>query len=103
MNSLIENGFCRKKNCFGEPYWQVHKVVSFLFSGSQIIQALENSVSQYPKLEGRFAQIAGCSYAFDPTAPTGSRIDPTLVKIQGEYIEMDRVGTFIVLINIIVC
>jgi len=56
-------------------------------SGSQLIEALENGVSQYPKLEGRFPQISGLRFAFDPSKPSGSRIDPKFVKVGDEYIQ----------------
>ena len=52
---------------------------------------MENSVSQYPKLEGRFPQVAGISFAFDPSMPPGSRIDPKFIKIGDEYMDVDQV------------
>ena len=42
-------------------------------SGAQLWQALENGVSGYPT-EGRFPQISGFRFAFDPSRPEGSRI-----------------------------
>jgi 5'-nucleotidase len=59
--------------------------------GYTLHQALENAVSQYPKLEGRFPQVAGLQFAFDPSKQPGNRIDPNLIKIQDEYLEMDKV------------
>lgn len=59
-------------------------------TGEQIWKALENSVSQYPKLEGRFPQVAGVSFAFDPSKPPGSRIDPKYIKIGDEFMEYDQ-------------
>ena len=56
------------------------------------MEALENGVSQYPKLEGRFPQVAGVNFAFDPDQPAGSRIDPEFVRIQGEYIDLKKVS-----------
>ena len=56
--------------------------------GAQIIAALENSVSQWPKLEGRFPQVSGINFAFDPNKPPGKRINSKLVKIGDEYIDM---------------
>ncbi|XP_041969066.1 snake venom 5'-nucleotidase isoform X2 [Aricia agestis] len=55
-------------------------------SGDVVLAALENSVSKYPSLEGRFPQVAGVSFAFDPTAPVGRRIDERVVKIGDEYL-----------------
>ncbi|XP_034243359.1 trifunctional nucleotide phosphoesterase protein YfkN isoform X2 [Thrips palmi] len=56
-------------------------------TGQVLLDALENSVSAYPKLEGRFPQVAGVSFAFDPSKPPGSRVDPELVRIGDEYLQ----------------
>lgn len=42
-------------------------------TGAKLWQALENGVSGWPS-EGRFPQIAGFKFSFDPTRPVGSRI-----------------------------
>ncbi|GLH01865.1 Protein 5NUC [Gryllus bimaculatus] len=59
-------------------------------TGQNILDALENGVSPYPKLEGRFPQVAGVSFAFDPTQSPGSRVDPQLVRIGDEYLVHDQ-------------
>jgi 5'-nucleotidase len=59
--------------------------------GKTLYEVLENSVSQYPKYEGRFLQVSGVQFAFDPRKPSGSRIDPKLIKIQDEYLNFDQV------------
>lgn len=56
-------------------------------TGDQLCQALENGVSQWPKLEGRFPQVSGITFAFDPSQPSGSRVDPNYVKIGDEYVD----------------
>eukprot|EP01103_Thecamoeba_quadrilineata_P018956 TRINITY_DN7495_c0_g1_i1.p1 TRINITY_DN7495_c0_g1~~TRINITY_DN7495_c0_g1_i1.p1 ORF type:complete len:555 (+),score=54.16 TRINITY_DN7495_c0_g1_i1:24-1667(+) len=43
-------------------------------SGSDVVKALENGVSQYPKFEGRWPQVSGISFEWDPSKPPGSRI-----------------------------
>lgn len=50
--------------------------------------ASENGVSGYPKLEGRFPQVAGISFAFDPNKPPYARVDPMLVRIGDEYLDL---------------
>lgn len=45
-------------------------------TGSQVIMALENGVSQWPKLEGRFPQVSGLKFKFDPSKPPGQRVLP---------------------------
>jgi len=62
--------------------------------GQQIIDALENGVSMYPTLEGRFPQVSGVTFGFDPTKLPGQRIDPRYVKVQGSYIELAKVTSF---------
>ena len=56
-------------------------------NGDQLYQALENGVSQWPKLEGRFPQVSGITFAFDPSKPPGSRINPDFVKVGNEYLD----------------
>lgn len=52
--------------------------------------ALENAVSSYPKLEGRFVQVAGVSFAFDPKQITLHRIDSRLVRIGDEWLNLEQ-------------
>lgn len=49
--------------------------------GSVLLAALENSVSQVPKTEGRFLQVAGIRFEFDSSKPAGSRIVRDTVKV----------------------
>ena len=46
----------------------------------------------YPKLEGRFPQVSGVTFAFDAEQAPGERVDPRFVKVQGEYLELERVS-----------
>lgn len=59
--------------------------------GSELLKALENSVSAYPKLEGRFPQVAGISFAFDPTKPPGNRVESNLVRIGDEWLNLQQI------------
>jgi len=69
----------------------MNMMVGCIVVGQQIIDALENGVSKYPMLEGRFPQVAGISFGFNPRKLPGQRIDPRRVKVQGSYIELDKV------------
>ncbi|CAH1640819.1 unnamed protein product [Spodoptera littoralis] len=60
-------------------------------TGEVILQVLENSVSKYPSLEGRFPQVAGVSFAFDPSKPAGQRVAEQVVKIGDEYLQKEQV------------
>ncbi len=57
--------------------------------GTQILLALENGVSQVEKGSGRFPQVSGMTFVFDPTAPAGSRVSEVMVG--GAPLELDRV------------
>eukprot|EP00095_Tigriopus_kingsejongensis_P003160 maker-scaffold791_size96783-snap-gene-0.28 protein:Tk03160 transcript:maker-scaffold791_size96783-snap-gene-0.28-mRNA-1 annotation:"5 -nucleotidase" len=67
----------------------IDQLVLVEVTGEQVLQCLENGVSQYPKLEGRFPQVSGISFAFDPKKPKGSRVDAQYVKIGDEYLKND--------------
>lgn len=64
--------------------------IVILVTGQQILEALENSVCKYPKTEGRFPQVSGISFGFDPEAEPGNRIEPNLVRIGDEYLVPDQ-------------
>ncbi|XP_069355858.1 snake venom 5'-nucleotidase isoform X1 [Maniola hyperantus] len=59
-------------------------------SGETVIKVLENAVSKYPSLEGRFPQVAGVSFAFDPSKPPGERVAQQVIKIGDEYLLKDQ-------------
>lgn len=64
-------------------------------SGRQLLEALENGVSRYPTLEGRFAQVAGVFFTFDPSLPPGQRIVKDSVKMEeGVRLEEDKVRIY---------
>ncbi len=66
----------------------IDQLVLVEVTGNQLLKCLENGVSQYPKLEGRFPQVSGISFAFDPEKPAGKRVDPAFVKIGDEYLDV---------------
>ncbi|XP_041771895.1 snake venom 5'-nucleotidase isoform X3 [Anopheles merus] len=65
-------------------------------TGKILHQALENSVSTYPKLEGRFPQIAGMSFVFDPTKKPGERVEPKLIRLGDEWLNLEQIYTLCV-------
>lgn len=60
-------------------------------SGQIIIDALENAVSAYPKLEGRFPQVSGISFVFDPLRPPYSRVIASLVQVADEWLDLNQI------------
>lgn len=54
-------------------------VVLLEVDGKTLQAALENGVSQVDKLSGRFPQVSGISYHFDPKAAVGHRVSSIMV------------------------
>lgn len=50
-------------------------VVLLRVTGQAIWDALENGVSTYPALEGRFPQVSGIEFEFDPSKDRGKRLN----------------------------
>jgi len=60
-------------------------------SGATLLKILENGVSGYPKLEGRFPQVSGLRFTFDATLEPGSRVVPgSVVMFDGEALAMEK-------------
>jgi hypothetical protein len=59
-------------------------------TGAQLLAALENGVSAYPKMEGRFPCVAGVRFVFDPQRPPGARIDAAVVRVDGQPLDLGR-------------
>ncbi len=59
-------------------------------TGEQIWQALENGVSLVERLAGRFPQVAGLRFVWDPNQPAGSRIVSVDVLSDGAWKPLDR-------------
>ena len=51
-----------------------NRVVKIEVTGDVLRAALENGVSQHEKTAGRFPQVSGIRYVFDPKQPAGSRL-----------------------------
>jgi hypothetical protein len=59
-------------------------------TGAQLLAALENGVSAWPAPEGRFLQVSGVAFAFDPSKPAGARVVPDSVRVSGQPLEPVR-------------
>ena len=58
------------------------------FSGRALLSALENSVSKLPAQEGRFCQVSGLEFAYDPMRKEGDRV--RWVRVRGEELDLER-------------
>ncbi|MCK5621763.1 MAG: 5'-nucleotidase C-terminal domain-containing protein, partial [Alphaproteobacteria bacterium] len=64
-------------------------------SGADVLAALENGVSQVEEKAGRFPQVSGLSFTYDPSAAAGSRV--VEVMIGGK--KLDKAKTYKVATN----
>ncbi|GHA17719.1 multifunctional 2',3'-cyclic-nucleotide 2'-phosphodiesterase/5'-nucleotidase/3'-nucleotidase [Devosia pacifica] len=68
-------------------------------SGADVIEALENGVSDIENGAGRFPQVAGLQYAFDIDQPAGERISDVMVDENGEWVAIDEDATYTIVTN----
>lgn len=61
---------------------------TFRVTGATVVAALENGVSQLEDGAGRFPQVSGLTYTFDPKAEPGARVSDVMVG--GAPIEIDK-------------
>ena len=57
---------------------------TFEVTGEAIVAALENGVSQVEEGAGRFPQVAGLKFTFDPAQPAGARVSDVQVLVGGD-------------------
>ena len=63
---------------------------TFTVSGQTVIDALENGVSQVEEVKGRFPQVAGVKFTFDPSvAPNEGRIQDVMVAEGDSFAAID--------------
>ncbi len=63
-------------------------LATFTLSGADVLAALENGVSQVEDGAGRFPQVGGMRYAWDPSAPPGARIVSAETRADGGWIPL---------------
>jgi 2',3'-cyclic-nucleotide 2'-phosphodiesterase (5'-nucleotidase family) len=89
-NALFPAGEIKRKDVVGWlPFGNI--VVKIRMSGAAIRAALENGVSQVENQNGRFPQVSGVAYSFNPTRPAGGRI--ISVTVGGQPIDPERLYT----------
>ncbi len=65
-------------------------LATFNIKGSDIVAALENGVSQVETGAGRFPQVAGLRFSWDPrVAPTAGRVKAVEVRDGGAWVPID--------------
>lgn len=72
---------------------------TFKTPGATLVAALENGVSQIEDGGGRFPQVAGMKFTFDPAAPVGARVSDVLVKEGEAWVPIDPAKDYLVVTN----
>jgi 5'-nucleotidase/UDP-sugar diphosphatase len=75
-------------------------LVLLTLTGAQVKEALENGVSQVEQSAGRFPQVGGMRYSWNPSAPAGSRITGIQVSDgRGGFTPIDPNASYRVVVN----
>lgn len=75
-------------------------LVVMTVTGAQVKEALENGVSQVETVAGRFPQVGGMRYSWDPAQAPGSRVTGVQVSDgQGGYAALDPNASYRLVVN----
>jgi len=74
-------------------------LATFQLTGADVVAALENGVSQLADGAGRFAQVSGLQYTFDPNAEVGSRVSNVMVRSGDGWAPIDPAAVYGVVSN----
>lgn len=70
-------------------------IVTINATGAEIVAALQHGAGDYPAQKGAFPQVAGITYAIDPSKPKGEKVHSVMVK--GQPIDLNK--TYILATN----
>jgi hypothetical protein len=77
-----------------------NQIATLGLTGADVVAALENGVSRWENTDGRFPQVGGIRYAFDPERPAGSRILSAEIKnADGSFSPIDPAEIYNVTTN----
>ncbi|MEQ8366112.1 MAG: 5'-nucleotidase C-terminal domain-containing protein [Roseicyclus sp.] len=74
-------------------------LATFELTGAGIVSALENGVSQVADGAGRFPQVSGMRYTWNPAAEPGSRIVSVEIETADGFVPLDPEATYGVVTN----
>ena len=74
-------------------------LATFQLSGADVLAALENGVSQVEEGAGRFPQVSGLRFVWNPAADPGARIVSAEVDMGGSWAPLDPAATYGVVSN----
>ena len=64
-------------------------VVKMEITGAILLSVLQNSVSAYPAFNGKFLQVSGIKFSFNPVNEPGSRLQGE-VLVNGEVLDLEK-------------
>ncbi len=72
-------------------------LIALTFTKQELVDSLEHGVAALPEVDGRFPQLAGVEFSFDPDQPAGDRVvDARVVDEDGGFIaELVRDGELV--------
>ena len=68
-------------------------------TGADVIEALENGVSDVENGAGRFAQVSGLKYSYSLAKPVGERVSDVQVMAAGAWAPIDEAATYKIVTN----
>jgi 5'-nucleotidase len=68
-------------------------------SGADVIEALENGVSDVENAAGRFPQVAGLKYSYTLSKPAGERVSDVMVGSGENFEPIDEEATYTIVTN----
>lgn len=74
-------------------------LVTLDLTGAEVIDSLENGVSDVENGAGRFPHVAGMKFSYDATLPKGERVLNVKVKTDEGYVDIDEDKTYTVATN----
>ncbi|MEM6728589.1 MAG: 5'-nucleotidase C-terminal domain-containing protein, partial [Pseudomonadota bacterium] len=74
-------------------------LATFQLTGANVLAALENGVSRLEDGGGRFPQVAGLKYTFDPAAEVGSRVSDVMVGSGDDFAPLELDATYGIVSN----
>lgn len=93
IGGSLKAGSIDEKDLIGVVFYPDDYVVAVHLTGKQIIQALEKSVSMYPKDNGGFLQVSGIRFTFSPST------SPRVGKVEVGDIQIDKDAIYTVAIT----
>jgi 5'-nucleotidase len=76
-----------------------NSLATFQLKGEDVVAALESGLSQIEEGKGRFPQVAGMKYSFDPSKPPGARVVSVEVAEGTGFVPLDKAKTYGVVAN----